>query len=84
MKKNEREGERRRETHTRTDTHTHTPFFLKIEKCLLRSNLSKRSKKHTHTHTACDHDVTPYADTATRGNKSEVATSLLAPRWPCW
>ena len=30
-------------------------------------------------HTARDDDVTPYADTATRDNKSEVATSLLAP-----
>jgi len=30
-------------------------------------------------HTARDDDVTQYADTATRDNKSEVATSLLAP-----
>ena len=53
--------------------------FFKIEKCLLRSNLSKRSKKHTHTHTVCDYDVTPYVDTTTPDNKSEVTTSLLAP-----
>jgi len=30
-------------------------------------------------HTAREDNVTPYADTATRDNKSEVATSLLAP-----